>query len=386
MQSSILEVLAPRYDHIVEGIYRAGSGLAPWLEPLTEMADVFNAWTVQLLGVNKATRTVSFSYETGSAPPAAPIEYLRYYHQIDPRLSKHLPAPVGTWFSCEDHFDDAFVERDRFYQDFLIAYGGRYLFGAKLHDDDTSSVLIGHLTPVGRPPLTRDEKGAFARLAQHCAKALDIEQTLSAKADQHSVGAELMERMRQPMILIDCHRRVTYRNRNAEQLFAKRHLVFEVDGKLACRDTQSDMDFTMALRELALVPVSTHGDMGIPAERRTVRLRSREGKIVVGTLLALRPEKTMGSFGRTPQALFTLFEPGAAVEIDPFILSTTFDLTPAEARLTAMIVNGRTPEACAHELDVKISTIRSQLLAIYRKTGATGQPDLVRLILSATSV
>jgi hypothetical protein len=26
-----------------------------------------------------------FSYEAGSAPPAAPVEYLRYYHRIDPR-------------------------------------------------------------------------------------------------------------------------------------------------------------------------------------------------------------------------------------------------------------------------------------------------------------
>ena len=94
----------------------------------------------------------------------------------------------------------------------------------------------------------------------------------------------------------------------------------------------------------------------------------------------------MSSFGRTPQALFTVFEPGAAIDIDPFLLSTTFDLTPAEARLAAKIVNGLTPDECALALGVKISTVRSQLIAVYGKTGATGQADLVRLVLSATAI
>ena len=107
---------------------------------------------------------------------------------------------------------------------------------------------------------------------------------------------------------------------------------------------------------------------------------------MTATLLALRPETTMASFGRAPQALFTVFEPGVSLDIDPFMLSATFDLTPAEARLAAKIVNGETPEKCAQTLGVKISTVRSQLMAIYGKTGATGQADLVRLVLSATAI
>lgn len=386
MHSSILGRLEPKLDSIVEAIYRAGSGLQPWLHPLAEIAAIFDAWSVQLLGVNKATGVMSFSYEAGAAPPAAPLEYLRFYHRIDPRLGKHLPAPVGAWFACEEHFDDAFVENSVFYQDYLIPFGGRYLYGTKLHDDAASSLLIGHISQVGRPPLSPSEKEAFARLAGHVAKAFDITQELAEKSDRNSVGAELLEKMRQPMILIDGHRRITYRNRNAVGLLARKDLVFELDGQLVCRDTDSDHELTIALRELALVPISNHGDMGLPAERRPLRIRRRGKPTVAATLLALRPEETLGSFGRAPQALFTLFEPGAAVDIDPFLLSMTFDLTPAEARLAAMLVNGRTPEDCARGLNVKISTVRSQLASIFRKTGTSRQPDLVRLVLAATTI
>src|SRR6185436_18098322 len=121
-------------------------------------------------------------------------------------------------------------------------------------------------------------------------------------------------------------------------------------------------------------------------DRNVVRLKRKDGRSVAATLIALRPESTMGAFGRSPQALFTVFEPGAVVDVDPYILSMTFDLTPAEARLAAGIVHGRTPEECSREYGVKISTVRSQLMAIYGKTGATGKADLVRLVLSATSL
>ena len=386
MTSHILQTLSPQFDSIVESIYRTGSGLEPWLKPLSRVAEIFDAWAVQLLGVNKRTGVMSFSFEAGSAPPAAPVEYLRHYHRIDPRLRKHLPSPAGAWFSCEEHFDDAFVENDPFYQEYLIPMGARYLYGAKLHDDAIATVLIGHLGKATNPPLTAEEKLAFRRLAEHFGKALDIQAALAEKSDRHSVGAELLERMRQPMILIGHERRISYRNRNAADLLKRRDLVYDLDGALACRDTESDHDLTLALRDLVLVPVSTHGDAANPADRRSFRLRRKDGRSVAGTLLALRPESTMGSFGRTPQALFTLFEPGAAVDVDPFLLSTTFGLTPAEGRLAAMIVNGRSPEDCARELNVKISTVRSQLVAIYAKTGATGQADLVRLILSATTL
>jgi DNA-binding CsgD family transcriptional regulator len=350
LPSEIVDLLAPHLDAIVESIYRAGSGLGPWLEPVSRVAEIFDAWAVQLLGVNKLTGAMAFSFEAGSAPPPAPVEFLRHYHRVDPRLD------------------------------------GRYLFGTKLRDDETMTVLLGHVGKAGRPPLDAAGKEAFLRIAEHFARALEIQDALGQRAVRQSVGEELLSRMRQPMILVDHQRHIGYRNANAAELLRRGDLVLEIDGCLACRDTESDHELTLALQDLVLEPLGAPGDASHPVDRRSFRLRRREGANVAATLLALRPEATLGSFGRTPQALFTLFEPGAALDIDPFLLSTTFDLTPAEARIAALIVSGRSTEDCARELNVKMSTVRSQLLSVFAKTGATGQSDLVRLILSASSI
>ncbi len=382
--SAVLQRLALQYDDIVARIYSAGSGIENWRTPINMLAEVFESWAMQFLCVNKQTGAIQWAYEGGSAEPAAGVDFLRTYHLIDPRLKDVVMFPVNKWYSCEDHYDEVFVQKNRYYSEFLIPYGGRFLFGAKIFEDSVSVCLFCTITKVGRSPLSLDEKQGFTRIAEHFVKALNIQRTLAEKSDQLSVGAELLERMRQPMLLIDSQRRIGYRNQAGNALLTRNDMVYDEGGLLVCRDSESDRNLTIAIRELGLVPFTMHGADYVPADRQSIRLKRRDGRRVATTLLALRPEATMGSFGRTPQALFTVFEPGTAVDIDPFLLSATFDLTPAEARLAAKIVNGQTPEQSAQTLGVKISTIRSQLVAIYGKTGATGQADLVRLVLSAT--
>ena len=387
MESSrILDRLAPRYDQIVTDIYRAGSETGPWLAPLIDIAEIFEAWTVQLLGINKVSGVMSFSYEAGSASAEAALDYLHRYHRLDPRLQRAIALPPWKWMACEEHFDEAFVESSPFYRDYLIPYGGRYLCGTKLHEDASSVALIGHVSRVGNPPLSVAEKAVFAKLAEHFAKAMDINKHLAAVANRQSLGLGLLQKMRQPIILVGSQRNIMYCNDVGAQLLARRDPVLALDGVLACRNADDDLDLTIALRQLGLVPITTHGATVAPVERRSLRLQKRDNTRVAGTLLALRPESVKGSFGGTAQALFTLYEPGAAIDLDPFLLGTTFDLTPAEGRLAAKIACGISPDDCAELLGVKITTIRTQLKAIFSKTGTKSQADLVRLIMLAMPI
>lgn len=69
----------------------------------------------------------------------------------------------------------------------------------------------------------------------------------------------------------------------------------------------------------------------------------------------------------------------------PEILQALFDLSPAEARVAAMIAKGSSVDATAHALSVKPNTIRMQLKAIFAKTGTGRQAELVSLLRLAPS-
>ncbi|MEF2071758.1 helix-turn-helix transcriptional regulator [Consotaella aegiceratis] len=65
---------------------------------------------------------------------------------------------------------------------------------------------------------------------------------------------------------------------------------------------------------------------------------------------------------------------------DPAILSGLFDLSPAEARLVGTLLAGATLNQAAAHYGVAASTVRSQLLSIFDKTGVHRQSDLMRLL------
>jgi DNA-binding CsgD family transcriptional regulator len=66
----------------------------------------------------------------------------------------------------------------------------------------------------------------------------------------------------------------------------------------------------------------------------------------------------------------------------PEILQALFDLSPAEARVAAMIAEGHSVKTIAEQLSVQPNTIRVQLKAVFAKTGTGRQPELVSLLRS----
>ncbi len=94
---------------------------------------------------------------------------------------------------------------------------------------------------------------------------------------------------------------------------------------------------------------------------------------VMATPVAANP--ALGS--HHPSALILVHGPHG-LDAGAHLLQQIFGLTPAEARLTRLILEGRSPGDAAIQLQVSVSTIRTQLSAVLKKTGAQRQSDLVR--------
>jgi len=60
------------------------------------------------------------------------------------------------------------------------------------------------------------------------------------------------------------------------------------------------------------------------------------------------------------------------------ILKSAYGLTPAELRVLALLIGGRTSADIAGELGVTTRTVKAHLQKLFRKTGVARQSDLVR--------
>jgi DNA-binding CsgD family transcriptional regulator len=368
-------------DAIIRDLYRAGAGRVPWTDPLDAITRVFGLWVVQFFAVDKRSGTVIFSHEGGKPAPEVALDWFREYHRIDPRAALMASSSPGEWIACDEHFDDDYVAKSPFYQNFLLPYGGRYVYGVKLAEDEKNMVAIAFHRGHDSPQLDHEERAAVRRLAQHVLDAYRMQLEIGRASEVRALGLAVLERMRQPLMILDANRRIAFTNEGGSEVLARGELIVDRDGFAVCRDAESDVDLMMALRELSLLPGAPDGDANL--DRRGVRLRRVSGDIVAGTLLALRPHRVLGAFGTSNLALLAIYEPEIGGEIDPFLLSTTFDLTPAEARVASHVAAGRVPKEIAVRLGVQVNTVRSQLNSILAKTGTRRQAELVRVLLLA---
>lgn len=378
--------LATEYDAIVTLVYRAAAGIEPWVVPLNRIAQASAASSVNLGAFNKRTDAVLFSYTGGPRHPKAATDYIRKYRRIDPRLALVKTWPVGRWLACQEHFDDDYVARDPFYQKYLLPYGSRYVYGAKVWEDAETMIVFAHHRPPGKPLVDADERGALHRLGTHIAHALEIQRQQCTAVDRDALGYALLDRLRHPVILLDRDRNITFSSDAAKAILARGDVLRDHQGILVCRNADSDTALTLALRELELVPSNSHVLGKAPEERKTLRLQCADGsRTVIATVFALRPTAATERFGPRSRALLTLIEPGLA-KVEPSLLASAFGFTPAEARVAARLASGLSVEEIASEGRISVTTVRSQLKALFEKSGTNRQADLVRLLLAVTTM
>jgi len=65
----------------------------------------------------------------------------------------------------------------------------------------------------------------------------------------------------------------------------------------------------------------------------------------------------------------------------PGLIAQAFGLTPAEARLVALLAGGVSVTDAADRLGIVRETARNQLKSVFAKTGTHRQPELVSLVL-----
>jgi DNA-binding CsgD family transcriptional regulator len=364
------------FDDVVVDFYKAAMGDQPWGLGLEKVRQAMNAQVVNLYGAVKQTRSVAFSFEVGQAQPEAALDFIREYHQIDPRAALAMSTPAGQVVSCHRHFDEAFVTQDRFYQEFLIPYGGRYSSGMKVYEDEEQAVIWGVHRPLGSQPVNDDEEALIERLGLQLQNAVAIFLAQQKMAQPASVGIELLQRMPQPLMLLDETRRIVFCNEPARDLLDTGAVLTNQAGLLCGPRIADDAQLLIALRTLGLSSQSYLGNRP-SSDKVFLRLQDGTGSLLGIYLYAMRPGDTLGAFGPNGLALVMLHDPQRETELDPFVVAATWGLTPAEAKVAIALKQGRSGAEIALVHGVSVNTVRTQIQSAMEKMGVTRQAELV---------
>lgn len=173
--------------------------------------------------------------------------------------------------------------------------------------------------------------------------------------------ARLLDELACGLVLVDAQAQVHACNQAALPLLGGTHPLMRSGAQLQARDVSDQAGL------LAALAAAGRGQRG---------------------LLSLGPEKPAAQVsvvplpGEQPPRRFVLVldAPRAALPAAVLDLARGLGLTPAEARVLALLCEGRRPAEIASRQGVAISTVRSQIAGLRHKAGAASIRDLVRQV------
>lgn len=273
---------------------------------------------------------------------------------------------------CHERFDDAFVCRSEFFQDFSLPLGRRYLISINLLQSGPTTSILAVLRSPRQGPFGSADQAMLERLRPHLQRVVRVHGRLEQERREADLGRDLLDGVHTCLIAADAAARVVRMNQAAETMLRIGNALRVASGRLVAW-THAQTDLLHRLIRAATVTQAGEqtngGSMIIDG-----RFDRRHGLMV----MPLSRRSTILGKPEWPLALLTMNSLEQPAGDDRHLIEM-FALTPADARLAAEVAAGKRLDRLAEEHGVRMPTLRTQIRAIYAKTGTSRQAELAHL-------
>jgi DNA-binding CsgD family transcriptional regulator len=308
----------------------------------------------------------------------------------DPFLDALRERPAGRIVTNDGLVDPRALRRTFFYQHYMAPLDNHYIVGGFVdRSAEGRATLLGLHRDHRATRFSDRERDFIQLLAHHVRRAIRIGDVLMRARERADVAHAALTHLSIAAWLLDGTGRVLQVNRAAEQLLAQGRVLGLADGRLRARDR------TRAAAFAALVEQACEAARGrAHAVPRTLFLPPGDGRashmLAIAMPLPGRRDRSSPTVDEAPadapaEARVAVYigDPEDTGLLRPEVLSSLYGLTQAEGRLAVAIGQGRDLPELSDDWAVSTETLRSQLKAVFAKTGCHRQAELVRLLAGA---
>ncbi len=360
-------------DQLIGDLYETALGVEGFFETIQRVAEWAGADIFHMYSIDAHRHAPRFSPYTPTATSfdATIARYVEYYRCLDPRVNLVNEHPANSWFACQDHFDERFVSRSEFFQDFLIPGGLRYMFGTRIASPGCDDVLVALVRAAGRPPFSERNRADLEAVSAHMQRAIGCWQRATELHRAAVVGEEISAQLNIAVFVLDRHLRVVSFNPEAQILLQMSRTVNLRKDRLVAISSQHNDALQAACSRVA---ATGHGETLALENRNTCRYE---------TFLAINaiPVSTRVAGCCGPGLLIMARCRDGTRLVTATQLRQAFTLSAAEAAVAEALIEGESPDGYAQRNHVSIATVRTQLRAVFEKTGTRSQAEAIALML-----
>src|SRR4051794_973978 len=364
-------------ERICELLYEAAAVPETWPKALAALADATGAVNAHFAVWNGRENKSDFF---ASAHPDHGWEtlYSTYYGAIAPYRQLLESRKVGEWIAIQHYFDQAFVQRNEHFNDFLLRIGGLYSVKGRVFETPSRNTyaIISVLRSPKAGPLDGDEIARLtASLNGHLRRAAALHHKLSAARPNGRLLEAAIDQLSLGILVVDRRGRLLAADRTAQNMLQTGDALIERNGVLRARHQDDHERLTHSL-------AGATGSKRLGASDCICLSRQSGKPAYIATVAPLTEAVDLASMGGNRAALIMIDEPDRedASSLRK-ALQQAFCLTPAEARTAALVGSGLAPQDVADQIGITVGTIRCELKSVFEKLAISRQSELVALVV-----
>lgn len=359
------------FEQICIALHAAIGSIEAWEIALEVMARAFGSDRAMLVAAGQGQRDRTFYCAWNHSDEHARA-YSDHWWQHDLWLQAGLERNQfqrGNICRGSDLVPAEVLRQSAYFIDYLSRLPAEHLLVCLLSDGRPPSTVppmhLSFFRPTGAADFSGEDLEALRRLYPHIERAFDLHWRLAQLSDQTDLLYRLLDVFNFGVVLIDPARQIVFSNQAIPRLAQDSpagHWLRELPSRVPDQACLS-----------ALIEASAQGDGG------GASIGEGELRCFVMALPLAQPQQH-SSLNVRASTLLIVADPAQESASAAHFVMQAFGLTPAESRLLPLLLRGETPGSMAQELHLSVRTVRTQLSAIFAKTGAARQQDLLRLM------
>ncbi len=380
-----LRVTEAARDDVLDAVYRTAVAPASWRDLLAELVRISASRSARMLLMDAAAEKVEYSakYQIDDRSHA---DYTNHFVNLCPWRTELPRKPAGRLYSTYLDFSckqDAFYNTE-FFNDWARPIDIHHGVCGTVYQSDRMTMQLLVQRTRGQGPYGRLETDWFNGLIPHIRRSLFLSREVALQRAEQEAASMAASRSPLPFVLLGRKGRICRMSPELEYLMRP-------DGVFGCREGCFVLRRGVhpgRLRRILAEVLGENGGGRSPDGGGLFRVSREGGRAPLQLLvmpLMLAWADMLFDEERAFAAVF-VHDPERRPALNEPLLVKLYGLTDAEARVAAGITLGNSPEELAATLNVSVHTVRSQLKSVFRKTGASRQNTLSRLLLTGPAV
>jgi DNA-binding CsgD family transcriptional regulator/PAS domain-containing protein len=358
---------------IVGDIYDCALNSEIWTDVLVRITQAVDAayTTIALAGAddNRGRFAAQSPWD-----PAQMRALQEYDFEGIPGLKAAVLGDIDTPAATLSSMSEAELQQSPFYRNWARPQGLREACIAKFVHTSDRIGLVSYTIRASRGFITPEEQRFLALLSPHLRRASMIGDLL----DQARVAASLyraaLDNLATPVVLTGANGAILYANSRAEAMLSAQGPVLSRNGLLHAQNPR------MARALLDAIASAANAETSLGSRGIGLPISAAGQPPAVAYVLPLTEGTARATFRPACAAVFISTTTSASPPPEA-VLTTLFDLTPAEARVLLRVGGGMTASKSAVSLGISENTLKTHLGRIFAKTGTARQADLIKLVL-----